>query len=241
VVATNSRVYTAFGELVEMTGAGQTRYGYAGAWGYQEHDADGPDNSIWDGYGCACGAQIGRVLPFLHVGWRYYDPATGRFLQRDPAGIDGGLNVYQYADATPTALVDPSGEAFIYPTAPNGGTGGMSGPGIKPIKPPWWGKYPKELTGKINGKWKLKNVRGVWRYVWVPLVSGCESAGAWVAANGGLAMCGGVVVAGAVAGTAIGVALDQEFGISDRIGRWAGNGCPSCFLPERWGIWHLLD
>jgi len=41
VVATNSRVYTAFGELVEMTGSGQTRYGYAGAWGYQEHDADG--------------------------------------------------------------------------------------------------------------------------------------------------------------------------------------------------------
>jgi len=31
VVATNSRVYTAFGELVEITGTGQTRYGYAGA------------------------------------------------------------------------------------------------------------------------------------------------------------------------------------------------------------------
>lgn len=37
--ATTKRVYTAFGELVEMTGTGQTRYGYAGAWGYQEHDA----------------------------------------------------------------------------------------------------------------------------------------------------------------------------------------------------------
>ena len=109
---TTKRVYTAFGELVEMTGTGETRYGYAGVWGYQEHDADGaggPDNSVWDGNGCACGARIGQVLPFLHVGWRYYDPATGRFLQRDPIGIGGGLNVYVYVFSLPTGAVDPSG------------------------------------------------------------------------------------------------------------------------------------
>ena len=40
---------------------------------------------------------------------RYYDPGTGRFLQRDPIGIRGGLNVYRYARAEPTLAVDPSG------------------------------------------------------------------------------------------------------------------------------------
>jgi RHS repeat-associated protein len=106
---TTKRVYTAFGELVEMTGTGQTRYGYAGAWGYQEHDADGaggPDNILGSP---PTGPAIGEVFPFLHVGWRYYDPSTGRFLQRDPIGIGGGLNVYAYADGDPAQETDEEG------------------------------------------------------------------------------------------------------------------------------------
>jgi RHS repeat-associated protein len=109
VAATNRRVYTAFGELVEMTGTGQTRYGYAGAWGYQEHDADGaggPDNILGSP---PTGPAIGEVFPFLHVGARYYDPSTGRFLQRDPIGIFGGPAVYVYAGNSPTFSIDPSG------------------------------------------------------------------------------------------------------------------------------------
>jgi hypothetical protein len=34
---------------------------------------------------------------------------TGRFLQRDPIGITGGVNTYQYAGAQPTLGLDPSG------------------------------------------------------------------------------------------------------------------------------------
>ena len=108
---TTKRVYTAFGELVEYTG-GTTRYGYAGAWGYQEHDADGaggPDNTLGSP---PTGPAIGEVFPFLHVGWRYYDPSTGRFLQRDPIGIEGGLNVYAYVFNLPVIGVDPEGEGF---------------------------------------------------------------------------------------------------------------------------------
>ena len=77
-------VYTAFGELVD--GANH-RYGYAGAWGYQAHDD----------------------FAFLHIGARYYDPGAGRFMQRDPIGIMGGLNVYAYVGNTPTRWVDPFG------------------------------------------------------------------------------------------------------------------------------------
>ena len=82
--STAPAVYTAFGELVDGT---NHRYGYAGAWGYQAHDN----------------------FPFLHVGARYYDPGTGRFLQRDPLGVGAGVNVYAYVRNGPTIRIDPVG------------------------------------------------------------------------------------------------------------------------------------
>ncbi len=100
-LATEGATYTAFGERICTLddSCGPTdpnpRYGYAGAHGYRAQDtAEDPGSD---------------PVPFLHVGHRYYDPAIGRFLQRDPIGIDGGLNVYAYVGNSPTSLVDPSG------------------------------------------------------------------------------------------------------------------------------------
>ncbi|MCW5933417.1 MAG: hypothetical protein KIT45_03845 [Fimbriimonadia bacterium] len=42
---------------------------------------------------------------------RWYDPQVGRFISRDPIGTEGGLNLYAYADASPTRLIDPLGQA----------------------------------------------------------------------------------------------------------------------------------
>ena len=90
-------VYTAFGERITSTP--DNRYGYAGAYGYQSHTIDevppphDPDT----------------VFPYLHVGHLYYDPATARFLQRDPIGLWGGLNVYEYVQSLPTRDFDPGG------------------------------------------------------------------------------------------------------------------------------------
>ncbi|MFA8330530.1 RHS repeat-associated core domain-containing protein, partial [Burkholderia ubonensis] len=39
---------------------------------------------------------------------RYYDPASGRFVSKDPIGLAGGINVYQYAP-NPTGWIDPLG------------------------------------------------------------------------------------------------------------------------------------
>ena len=40
---------------------------------------------------------------------RYYDPAKGRFIQRDPLEYVDGYNLYQYAVSNPINLLDPSG------------------------------------------------------------------------------------------------------------------------------------
>jgi len=68
--------------------------GPADAWGY-ESDLYPPAD--------------GESVPFLHVGHRWYDSATGRFLQRDPIGIAGGPNAYSYVGNLPTTFTDPKG------------------------------------------------------------------------------------------------------------------------------------
>jgi RHS repeat-associated protein len=98
---------------------GSTRYltdatGLNAPTGYR-HDAygmqiasSGPDATAlkW------CGQheyQADMPLGLSHVGARQYDSFTGRFLNRDPIGFAGGLNLYAYCNGDPVNLVDPSG------------------------------------------------------------------------------------------------------------------------------------
>ncbi len=87
--------YTAFGEVIGT--APDTRYQYAGGWGYES------DLLILEG------APGTTPITLQHVGFRWYDPSIGRFIQRDPIGLAGGLNTYAYTDANPTDSVDPAG------------------------------------------------------------------------------------------------------------------------------------
>ena len=64
-------------------------------------------------------AQINLRLPGqyfdaetgLHQNWnRDYAPGIGRYVQADPIGLAGGINVYEYAYGNPGAYIDPNGE-----------------------------------------------------------------------------------------------------------------------------------
>ncbi len=117
---TQDWAYTAFGEPADLDGpggpaVGQSRYGYAGDWGYET-------NSKWP--------IANGEFPFLHVGYRWYDPDTGRFLQRDPIGVSGGLNVYTYVENGPSWMVDPHGLQ-----AGGGGIGTVPGRPPLPVAP----------------------------------------------------------------------------------------------------------
>ncbi len=84
-VTAKSYNYDAYGNILESPGTVEQPYTYTG----REFDSES-------------GLYYYRA--------RYYDPTTGRFLQNDPVGFSGGINLYRYALGNPASLRDPLGE-----------------------------------------------------------------------------------------------------------------------------------
>jgi len=73
------------------------------------------------------GQQFDAETGFNHNGFREYMPNLGRYLESDPIGIRGGLNVYAYALDRPTNYVDPSGQIAGIDDAVLAGGGALVG------------------------------------------------------------------------------------------------------------------
>ena len=90
------------------------------------------DRSTFEGYGAlrqankgSTGAIVGQHDPagfggqfgyytdtetgLLCLTHRYYDPGTGKFINRDPIGYGGGANLYAFCDGNPVNGSDPDG------------------------------------------------------------------------------------------------------------------------------------
>lgn len=58
------------------------------------------------------GASVAEFSVFRN---RLYDPKTGRWTQEDPAGVAGGINLYQYNGNNPVSYSDPLGLSPVCP------------------------------------------------------------------------------------------------------------------------------
>gem|GEM_PF-1918587 len=61
------------------------------------------------GYEAQQGYYTDQSTGLILTTFRYYDPAAGRFLNRDPISYAGGMNVYGYCGNGPMAGTDPLG------------------------------------------------------------------------------------------------------------------------------------
>ena len=99
-----------FGEANPTTGAtGYAQEGAASGRSYGEQvrfDLRYP-GQVWD-------EETGLSYN-LH---RYYDVGTGRYVQADPIGLEGGWNRFGYVDGNPVSYVDPEGLETVYNLGP---------------------------------------------------------------------------------------------------------------------------
>ena len=79
------------------------------AWGTQVSTGAGYASDPYAGYGGQWGYYRDSETGLHLLGHRYYDASSGRFLNRDPLGYGGGVNMYGYCGSSPVRGIDPTG------------------------------------------------------------------------------------------------------------------------------------
>ena len=64
----------------------------------------------YDGDGLMTSAEGAAGLVNFRMRW--YDPATGRWLSKDPIGLSCGLNLYAFCEGDPVNKTDPDGMSW---------------------------------------------------------------------------------------------------------------------------------
>jgi RHS repeat-associated protein len=82
----NNYAYDAFGKALSQTEAIPNPFKYIGRFGVMDE---------------------GNGLMYMRA--RYYDPEIGRFINKDPIGLSGGINLFTYVGNNPINFTDPQG------------------------------------------------------------------------------------------------------------------------------------
>ncbi|MCL5104291.1 MAG: hypothetical protein M1133_09270 [Armatimonadetes bacterium] len=178
-VVTDTYTYDPYGSVIAHNGStNDNPYQFVGALGYYTH----------------CQAP---EFMLVQLGFRFYDPETGRFTQQDPIG--DGINWYAYAAGNPLGFVDPWGLAWY--------DGWLNGD--------WGSRIPilGGLAAQAGTDWgNAESGRGSWGQAYR---SAGKAAGATVVAGVGLYF-GAAKIAG------LGVAAWQaSTGSAYILGQWA--------------------
>ena len=91
--------------LSNASGAKTATYGYDafGTLRFSSGTASNANNYLYTG------RELDRESNLYNYRNRYYNPQVGRFLTKDPIGLRGGVNYYQYVRNNPTDYIDPYG------------------------------------------------------------------------------------------------------------------------------------
>ncbi|MEK6589051.1 MAG: RHS repeat-associated core domain-containing protein, partial [Nitrospinota bacterium] len=65
-------------------------------------------NKVKNSYTYTC-REYDRETELYYYRARYYDAKVGRFINRDPIGFEGGINLYVYVGNNPVSYIDPLG------------------------------------------------------------------------------------------------------------------------------------
>jgi RHS repeat-associated protein len=91
--------------LINIANQLVNRYSYA-PYGVLQDSSISVANSLRFG-----ARELDAETGLYYLRARYYDPSLGRFISEDPAGLDGGINLYQFSRSNPINRRDPSGKS----------------------------------------------------------------------------------------------------------------------------------
>ena len=103
--------------LTNQAGSVVERYSYTAYGSPTFHNADGTvatsQSSTVSNPFMYTGRRLDPETGLYYYRARYYNPALGRFISRDPIGYADCENLYAYVGNRPTISLDPSGKSFL--------------------------------------------------------------------------------------------------------------------------------
>ena len=147
------------------------------------------DDDVQSNYGANeityCGYRFDSESQLYYVRNRTYNPVLGRWIQRDPIGYAGGINLYEYVASLPPIERDPAGMApncqalgkmIDSPTSDLAAAGTC---------PPWGNPYPALAKITMSVRYKLfGRPKGLCAFVHPTGLARCAHHFNWHAALG---------------------------------------------------------